>query len=110
MNDSTLPGPLGHEDQPLDLHALYRMNADCGYTDRIDLPAHTASSIAASLRGIRAITAILLVATDTDVLTLGEWLQSGLVEAVDSLADGICTALEQGKERSQTTHQTEAHQ
>lgn len=94
------------EPQPLNLHALYQQQAACGYTRDLVLRSTTAQGITARLRGISAITSILLASSDSETLHLGEWLQHGLIEAVSALAQDAHYDLEQVNESAaaQKTH------
>ena len=79
---------------PLDLHAMYRQQASCGYARSLLLGPHTVQSIAARLRGISAIGAVLTAATDDESLAIGEWMHAGLLDALRHLAADALTDLE----------------
>ena len=79
---------------PLDLHAMYRQQASCGYTRSLLLGPHTVQIIAARLRGISAIGAVLTAATDDESLAIGEWMHAGLLDALRHLAADALTDLE----------------
>lgn len=72
----------------LDLHRIYREQVACGYTHTLTLSPQQAQSLAARLRGIAAITGVLIAASTDyeDAPTLGNWLQGGLLDALGSLA------------------------
>ena len=99
MAGTAQPAPAENELRPLDLHGLYRQQAACGYTHGINLSSHQAQAIAARLRGITAITSLFIAATDSEALTLGEWLRGGLVEAVHTLAWDVSRDMEEANNR-----------
>lgn len=70
----------------VDLHALYRRAAVCGYGDALTFTASNVQSIQARLRGITAVSAILIAEVGSTEIDLGAWMRSGLVEAVHALA------------------------
>ena len=79
---------------PLNLHDMYHQQASCGYTRSLLLGPHTVQSIAARLRGISAIGAVLTAATDDESLAIGEWMHAGLLDALRHLAADALTDLE----------------
>ena len=87
------------EEQPLDLHDLYRTNAACGYDQEIVLKQFQVQEIAARLRGIASITAVL-IAEGSDV-SLGGWMRHGLLEAVQALNTDMQTRLEKINDQAQ---------
>ena len=93
---------------PLDLYAMYRQQASCGYTRSLLLGPHTVQSIAARLRGISAIGAVLTAATDDESLVIGEWMHSGLLDALRSLAADANADLERANKRATNAAQKEA--
>lgn len=92
---------------PLNLHAMYRQQASCGYTRSLLLVPHTVQSIAARLRGISAIGAVLTAATDDESLAIGEWMHAGLLDALRHLAADAHAALEHANERATNAAQKE---
>ncbi len=88
------------EPQPLDLHDLYRTQAACGYTRDLTLYASQVQRITARLRGVTAISSVLLAASDDDALQLSEWLQFGLIEAVNALASDAFREIESTNEHA----------
>ena len=68
------------------LHDVYQQQAECGYDKDLLLPRFTLQSIAARLRGISAISAVLLAGEGADV-SLGDWMRPGLIEAVGVIAE-----------------------
>ncbi len=94
------PTPCAQESAPLDLHALYHQQSACGYTRNLTLRATQAQQLTASLRGITAITAVLMAESDDETLHLGNWLRAGLVEAVHSLAWSASNDLERINEHT----------
>ena len=85
---------------PLDLHAMYRQQATCGYTRSLLLVPYTMQSISARLRGISAIGAVLTAATDEESLAISGWMRGGLVDAVRYLAADAYADLEHANERA----------
>lgn len=77
---------VSEESAPLDLHRLYQQQAAGEYTRDLMLSRSTVQGITARLRGISAITAVLIAADDSEPLCLGAWLSAGLIEAVHALA------------------------
>ena len=72
-------------DDRLNLHDVYREQMQCGYTRDLILHPHGAATLAGRLRGIQAVGSVLLAGESLDA-NLGEWLRSGLIEAVLHLA------------------------
>ena len=72
-------------DDRLSLHDVYREQMQCGYTRDLVLPSHGVATLAGRLRGIQAVGSVLLAGEGLD-MNLGEWLRSGLIEAVLHLA------------------------
>ncbi len=97
--------PSVEEPTPLDLHSLYHQQESCGYTRSLLLAPHTTQSIATRLRGICAISGLLTAATDEEMLTLGDWLRCGLLDALRSLAFDAQADLERANERAQEKEQ-----
>jgi len=100
--------PVSHraeEPTPLDLHDMYRQQASCDYTHSLLLVPHTVQSIAARLRGISAICAVLTAATDEESLAIGEWMHGGLLDALRSLAFDAQADLEHANERAKEKEQ-----
>ena len=88
------------EPQPLDIHGLYRAQSECGHANSATLYAHQIQGIAARMRGITAITSILIAAGDEDAMTLGRGMRSGLREAIHELAQYTAYDLEQTSEKA----------
>lgn len=82
------------DEQPFDMHREYQLNADCGYTRDLKLPACEAQSVAARLRGANAVTAIL-IAEGAENVSLGGYLRGGLLDALNCLIGDAITTLEQ---------------
>lgn len=70
----------------VDLHALYRRAAVCGYGDALTFTGSNVQSIQARLRGITAVSAVLIAEVGSTDIDLGAWMRSGLVEAVHAMA------------------------
>ena len=92
---------------PLNLHAMYRQQASCDFTRSLLLMPDTVESIAARLRGISAIGAVLTAATDDESLVIGEWMHGGLLDALRHLAADAHAALEHANERATNAAQKE---
>ena len=92
---------------PLNLHDMYRQQASCDFTRSLLLVPHTVQSIAARLRGISAIGAVLTAATDDESLAIGEWMHAGLLDALRHLAADAHAALEHANERATNAAQKE---
>lgn len=92
--------PCAQEHAPLNLYALYHQQAACGYTRSLTLHATQAQHLTSSLRGINAITAVLMAESDDETLHLGNWLRAGLVEAVHSIAWSATNDLERINEHA----------
>lgn len=76
----------------LDVQRAYKSAAECGYHRDLLIASNQAQGLAARLRGIASITAVLM--TDGTDMDLGEYLRGGLVEAVHMLADDAAGVLE----------------
>ncbi len=84
---------VSDEPAPLDLHELYHQQSERGYTRTLTLYPCQVQSIAARLRGITAITAVLIAGDDSETLELGSWIRPGLIEAVHALARNATSTL-----------------
>ena len=71
---------------PVDIHAQYMHHSVGGFEYALLLRPVCVQSLAANLRGIRAIVAVLSVESGSGDIELGEWIRSGLVDAIDALA------------------------
>ena len=80
-------------DESLDLHSAYLMAHECGFDRELTLGSHRASNIAARLRGISGITAVLM--TDKIDVELGDYIRAALIEAVSALANDCANDLEE---------------
>lgn len=80
--------------KPLNLHDLYLLQSDCDYHSAITLQACEVQSITRRMRGIRAITGILMAAADRDAFSLGDNLEFGLIDALFALATDADADLE----------------
>jgi hypothetical protein len=85
--------PAPDEVPLLDLHALYLHVSTCGYNTDRHLLSHQAASIAARLRGISAVAAVLTAEGSPEDLDLGDWIRHGLIEAIAALADSANSVL-----------------
>lgn len=89
------------EEQALDVHAVYQQQSTCGFVHGLSFSAHEVQSIAARLRGISAISALLIAVGDRDTLKLGDYMESGLNEALHVLAEDAHSILEYRNNRVQ---------
>lgn len=87
------------DEQPFDMHREYQLNADCGYTRDLSLPACEAQSVAARLRGANAVTAIL-IAEGAENVSLGGYLRGGLLDALHCLIGDAMAALEHANDEA----------
>jgi hypothetical protein len=88
-----------NEQQPLDLHAEYADLFACGYDFKLTLHPHRVVNLVARLRGIDRISAILKTESEDGALKLGEWMRSGLVDAIHMLAHDSLVDFEKENER-----------
>lgn len=91
---------VSEESAPLDLHRLYQQQAACGYTRDLVLNATQVQDLVTRLRGINAITAVLIAGDNTEQLHLGDWLRAGLTEAISALTWDMANDLERINERA----------
>ena len=86
------------EHQPLNLHAAARASEAAGFTRPIQLQSHQMAHLARSLRGIDAVASVLSAETGDDcsdtALILGDYLRSGLLEAIGAMATNAGELLE----------------
>lgn len=82
------------QDVALDLHALYRRNATCGYSDDLTFSASEVQSMAARLRGVTAISSLLIATINREEFVASESIQSGLVEAMHVLTADVQDSIE----------------
>lgn len=88
------------EKQPVNLHAEYRQQSECGYVRDLVLSAREVQAVTSRLRGITAISALFIAAGDSETLKLGEWLEGGLNEAIHALAEDANSIFEWRNERT----------
>ena len=83
---------------PFDLHAAAQTHAAAGFTRPLQLQSRQAASLARSLRGIDAVASVLSAETGDDcsdtALILGDYLRSGLLEAIGAMATNAGELLE----------------
>lgn len=99
MSNSTQAAIQTQDDQPLDMHRLYRAQSGCGYDNTLTLLPGDVQAIASRLRGITALSAVLMVAGDSERLKLGDWLHGGLCDAMHALAEDAGEVLERYNNR-----------
>lgn len=88
------------EDAPLDMRTLYREQATCGYDRDLKLHAYEAERVMARLRGINAVTATL-IACESNEVRLGDWMRSGLLEAIHALTADAERFIELANDRAE---------
>ena len=98
-NTTPSAAPAANESLPLDLHALYRQQTACQYTQGIYLSQHEVKAVVTRLDGIRAIASVLTAAADAETFILGECLHVGLLDAVRALTGDIFVDIERASER-----------
>ena len=81
---------LRDDPPPFYLHAAAHANTVAGFTHNLRLQSHQAAHLARSLRGIEAAARVLVAETGEDysdtALVLGDYLRSGLVEAIVTMS------------------------
>lgn len=87
------------DEQNLNLHAACRDAAECGFSRELTLHPMDAQKVAARLRGVVAIGALLTA--DTVQFDMGNWLRGGLAEAVRALATDAQNVLEKANTEAQ---------
>lgn len=87
--------------QAMDMHAMYREQAAAGYTRDLTLRASEVQAVTARLRGMEAISAVLIAGLDNEALKLGAWMRGGLVEAMHALAADAYQVLERNDTSAQ---------
>lgn len=105
MATQTVNQPDTTEDQPLNIHELYRMTAVCGYDRDLTLMKWQAGEIAARLRGVDSITALLMAEGD---FVLSSWMRNGLLEAIHALNSDTRAQLERINERAEKAEKATA--
>lgn len=86
-------------DDAVNLHEIYQQNSACGFNRALHLCTDDVQSITSRLRGIRAITALLIATANSEAVDMSEWMRGGLVEAVHVLTGDAHTILERANER-----------
>lgn len=81
------------EEENFNLHAACRDAAEHGFSRNLTLHAHEVQKVAARLRGVVAISALLTA--DSVQFDIGDWLRGGLAEAVRALAEDARDVLEE---------------
>ena len=87
------------DEENLSLHEACRDAAECGFSRKLTLHPQDVQKVAARLRGVVAIGALLTA--DTVQFDLGDWLRGGLAEAVRALATDAQTVLEKANTEAQ---------
>lgn len=92
---------MEQENAPLNLHETYwQMTDEACFDHEVILHPSQAGELASRLRGIKAVTAVLIAGCDEDVLELGNWMRGGLVTAAHILAKDAFHALDRIAERA----------
>lgn len=95
--------------QPFDLHAAAHAHTVAGFTYSLRLQSHQAASLARSLRGIEAAARVLVAETGEDysdtALVLGDYLRSGLTEAIVTMAANAGELLDRVNDQTRAAHQ-----
>lgn len=81
-------------DEPVNLHDLYQRNKACGYSDDLTFSVSEVQSIATRLRGVKAISALMIATINREEFSVSEYIQSGLVEAMHALTSDVQDSLE----------------
>lgn len=102
MADNTVNETLT-EDGIIDMHGAYRRAQECGYGRDLTLRSYRSGEIASRLRGISSITAVLM--TDKLDVELGDYIRSGLIEAVSALSHACSHDLEVCREMQEKEHE-----
>lgn len=94
---------MNQERKPLNLHDVCLEQRACGFDNGLHLLSHAVQTIATRVRGIQAISAVLLVDDSLDC-TLGAHLRYGLVGAIHALASDTEADFEQANEAAMKEH------
>lgn len=92
--------PPINEDHVLDLHEEYSAAKTCGYDIDQILRFTDAQQIAARMRGISSIAAVLQVESGTSSCRLSDYMRGGMIEAIDALAIDVQIILERSNDRA----------
>lgn len=87
-------------EQPIDMHAMYRMQTEAGFECGIQMHAHQVQSMAERMRAIVAVSAVLVSMSDKDMFKVSSWMQGGLVDAIHVIASDAEHELERMHERA----------
>lgn len=86
------------EAENLSLHEACRDAAECGFSRKLTLHPHDVQKVAARLRGVVAISALLTA--DSMQFDIGDWLRGGLADAVRALATDAADVLEKANHKA----------
>lgn len=89
-----------HDDQPLDIHEMYKRNKCCGLSQDVLLTEFEAQAISTRLDGLNALSALFIAADDTDSIHLSGWLTGGLRRAMYALAEDAQAVLYRANDRA----------
>ena len=89
-----------HDDQPLDIHDVYRQHKACGFTRDLSLTQWEAQAKNKRLYGLSAVSALLIGANDDESFKLGAWIEGGLHSALHALAEDAQDVLHRANEKA----------
>lgn len=89
-----------YDDQPLDIHEMYKRNKCCGLSRDLLLTEFEAQAISTRLDGLNALSALFIAADDTDSIHLSGWLTGGLRRAMYALAEDAQAVLYRANDRA----------
>lgn len=89
-----------HDEQPLDIHEMYKRNKCCGLSRDVLLTEFKAQAISTRLDGLNALSALFIAADDTDSIHLSGWLTGGLRRAMYALAEDAQAVLYRANNRA----------
>lgn len=85
------------EDEPFEIHHAYLRNHACGFENDLALGKHRVQDIAARLRAINGISAVLM--TDRSDIDLGDFIRAALVEGINALSNDCGNLLQEADDR-----------
>ena len=108
MNDSLRDDPPA-----FNLHAVAHAHTVAGFTHDLRLQSHQAANLARSLRGIEATARVLVAETGEDysdsALILGDYLRSGLIEAIVTMAASAGDLMDQVNDQAKAASKAARH-
>ena len=102
------------DDPPtFNLHAAAHAHTVAGFTHDLRLQSHQAANLARSLRGIEATARVLVAETGEDysdsALILGDYLRSGLIEAIVTMAASAGDLMDQVNDQAKAASKAARH-